>query len=79
MIRGTFLTEGASVIFAKASSIASQLYYAAHSYIALRAVLKANIISLKPQGFNITLRDKAKYHCETCLTISLIVLIFEIG
>ena len=30
-------------------------------------------------SFNITLRDNAKYHCETCLTISLNILIFEIG
>ena len=30
-------------------------------------------------SFNITLRDNAKYHCETCLTISLIIFIFEIG
>ena len=30
-------------------------------------------------SFNITLRDKAKYHCETCLTISLITFILEIG
>ena len=39
----------------KASYIASQLYYATHSYIALRAVLRADIISRKPIGFHITL------------------------
>ena len=44
-----------SYIRLAASYIASQWYYASHSYIALRAVLRVNIISLKPQGFNITL------------------------
>ena len=39
----------------KASYIASQLYDATHRDIVLRTVLMANIISLKPQGFNITL------------------------
>ena len=37
-------------------------------------VLRANIIPLKLQ-VSISLCRKAKYHCETCLTISLIVII----
>ena len=41
-------------------------------------VLRANIIPLKLQ-VSISLCRKAKYHCETCLTISLIIFIFEMG
>ena len=35
------------------------------------ASFKANIIQLKPKVL-ISLCRKAKYHCETCLTISLL-------
>ena len=42
------------------------------------ASLGANKISLKPKVL-ISLLIYQKYHCETCLTISLIIFIFEIG
>jgi hypothetical protein len=63
--RGALLKDvRLSYIRLTASYIASQLYYATHSYIALRAVSKANIISLKSLDFNITFAFWQKYHCK---------------
>jgi hypothetical protein len=63
-----------------------QLYDALHRDIVLRTVLEANIISLKLKvsislfrNISPLARYSKEYHCETCLTISLIIFIFEIG
>ena len=66
-----------SYIRLSASCIASQLYDATHRGIALRAVFRADIILRKPQVF-ISLCRQAKYHCDTCITISLVIIAFEI-
>ena len=65
-----------------ASDIASQLYLGYAQVIFASRVLKANIISLKRQvsislfrNISPLARYSKEYHCETCLTISLIVII----
>ncbi len=69
-----------------ASDIASQLYLGYAQVIFASRVLGANIISLKLQvsislfrNISPKARYSKEYHCETCLTISLNILIFEIG
>ena len=69
----------------KASDIASQLYLGYAQVIFASRVLKANIISLKRQvsislfrNISPLARYSKEYHCETCLAISLNILIFEI-
>ena len=43
------------------------------------AVWKDEYNIAKAEGFYIAFAVGQKYHCETCLTISLIIFIFEIG
>ena len=69
-----------------ASYIATQLYLGYAQVIFASRVLKANIISLKRQvsislfrNISPLARCSKEYHCETSLTISLNILIFEIG
>ena len=62
-----------------ASYIATQLYLGYAQVIFASRVFWGEYNITETASFNITLRDNAKYHCETCLTISLNILIFEIG
>ncbi len=60
-----------SVLFAlRRSYIASQFYYASHSFIALRAALEANKIKLKPQ-VSISLLPRGNNIALTKVSISL--------
>ena len=63
----------------KASDIASQLYLGYAQVIFASRVLGGEYNITETASFNITLRDNAKYRCETCLTISLNILIFDIA
>ncbi len=69
-----------------ASYIATQLYLGYAQVIFASRVFGANIISLKLQvsislfrNISPLARYSKEYHCETCLTISLNILVFEIG
>ena len=69
-----------------ASDIATQLYLGYAQVIFASRVFGANIISLKLQvsislfrNISPSARYSKEYHCETCLTISLNILVFEIG
>ena len=76
---GTLRKEGATVIFAKGELYCYAVIFGLRpSYIRFASFWGEYNIT-ETASFNITLRDNAKYHCETCLTISLNILIFEIG
>ena len=76
---GILRKEGATVIFAKGELYCYAVIFGLRpSYIRFASFWGEYNIT-ETASFNITLRDNAKYHCETCLTISLNILIFEIG